>query len=271
MSGRLPAAPAHGGIAVLDFDGVICDSVDECLAASFYAAYEMQGLASPAGGTASRRERFARMRVFIRSGEDYLLIHRLIDRGIEVVDQAGFDEEIRRAGRKQMARFHELFYRGREALMERDRDAWLAMNRIYPQARAVLEAAAGRALFILSTKRPQYIHEILGHAGLPLPPRQVLYSAEHPKLPLVERLRAEGGFARAAFVDDQVQHLLGNPYPLVSVHLASWGYVASEEPARRAGIPVLAADDLPVLVAEVIAGPGGTAGGAGHAGSTRVQ
>jgi FMN phosphatase YigB (HAD superfamily) len=258
-------APVGHGVAVLDFDGVICDSVDECLAASFLAAYELQGLAAPAGGPAARRERFARMRVFIRSGEDYLLIHRLIDAGVEVRDQAGFDGHVRGAGRQEMARFHELFYRGRRALIERDRDAWLAMNRIYPQARAALRAAAGRPLFILSTKRPEYIHEILGHAGIPVPPAQVLYSGEDPKLPLVEKLRVDGGFARAAFVDDQVDHLLGNPFPLVSVHLASWGYVASLEPARLAGIPVLDAAELPGLVASV------TGGGAGHGDGGRVQ
>lgn len=41
------------GIAVLDFDGVICDSIDECLVASFHAYYDLQGKAAPAGGPAA--------------------------------------------------------------------------------------------------------------------------------------------------------------------------------------------------------------------------
>jgi FMN phosphatase YigB (HAD superfamily) len=253
------------GIAVLDFDGVICDSIDECLVASFHAYYDLQGTPAPAGGPAARRDAFARMRVFIRSGEDYVLIQRLIDRGIEVRTQGQFDEQVRAAGRQEMARFFELFYSSRDALMGRDRDAWLAMNRIYPQAREALLGSAGKPLYILSTKRPEYIHEILGHAGIAVAAPQVLYSGEQRKLPLVERLRADGGFARAAFIDDQVAHLLENPFPLVSVYLASWGYVASEEPARAAGIPILAAGDLPGLVAGVLDG------GAGHGNGPRVQ
>ncbi len=253
------------GIAVLDFDGVICDSIDECLVASFHAYYDLQGKAAPAGGPAARRDSFARLRVFIRSGEDYVLIQQLIDRGIEVGDQGQFDEQMRMAGRQEMARFHELFYSSRSALMARDRDAWLAMNRIYPQARATLQASVGRPLYILSTKRPQYIHDILGHAGIAVPAAQVLYSGEKRKLPFVEGLRVEGAFARAVFVDDQVDHLLRNPYPRVAVYLASWGYVASEEPARAAGIPVLLPGDLPGLVAGVLDG------GAGHGGGPRLQ
>jgi hypothetical protein len=253
------------GIAVLDFDGVICDSIDECLVASFHAYYDLQGKPVPAGGPAARRDSFARMRVFIRSGEDYVLIQQLIDRSIEVSDQGQFDEQMRAVGPREMARFHELFYSSRAALMARGRDAWLAMNRIYPQARAALLASAGRPLYILSTKRPQYIHDILGHEGIAVPAPQVLYSGDKRKLPLVEGLRTGGGFARALFVDDQVDHLLRNPYPLVSVYLASWGYVASEEPARAAGVPVLRADDLPGLVAAVLDG------GAGHGGGHRVQ
>ena len=56
-----------------------------------------------------------------------------------------------------------------------------------------------------------------------------------------------------------------NPFPLVSVYLASWGYVASEEPARRAGVPVLAADELPALVEQTLGGA------AFHASGRRVQ
>jgi FMN phosphatase YigB (HAD superfamily) len=253
------------GIVVMDFDGVICDSIDECLVASFHAYYDLQGTSAPAGGPAARRDTFARMRVFIRSGEDYVLIQQLIDRGIEVRDQGQFDEQVRAAGRQEMARFDELFYSGRRALMERDRDAWLAMNSIYPRSREVLEASVGKPLYILSMKRPEYIHEILKHEGIGFCAEQVLYSGEKGKLSLVEKLRADGGFARAALIDDQVAHLLGGPFPLVSVYLASWGYVASEEPARAAGIPVLAADDLPGLVAGILDGD------AGHASGPRVQ
>jgi phosphoglycolate phosphatase-like HAD superfamily hydrolase len=240
-------------VAVLDFDGVICDSVDECFASSSLAYYGLQHTTMPAAAGSDRRVDFARLRPFIRTGEDYLLIHELIDEGVAVCDQAQFDEMARRAGLEKMARFRELFYRGRMMLLRKDRDAWMSMNRIYPPARTALESAVGKPLFILSTKRPEFIQEILSHAGMQVPGDRILHSGDDRKLPIVERVRSEGDFERAVFVDDQVDHLLDNPFPRVSVYLASWGYVASEKAARNAGIPVLAGEDLPGLVGRTLA------------------
>ena len=242
------------GLVLLDFDGVICDSVDECMAASARAYYDLQGGTMPAPLASRRRVDFARLRPFIRTGEDYLLIHELIDRGIAVQNQADFDEAAHEAGPGKMGRFRDLFYRGRVELMQADRDAWMSMNRIYPEARAALLGAAGKALFILSTKKPEFIRDILCHAGIEVPARRILFSGHDPKLPIVERVRSEGGHGRAVFIDDQVDHLLANPFPCVAVYLASWGYVASEQVAREAGIPVLAASDLQGLVACTLQG-----------------
>jgi FMN phosphatase YigB (HAD superfamily) len=253
------------GVVLLDFDGVICDSVDECMAASARGYYDLQGKTMPAALAAGRRADFGRLRPFIRTGEDYLLIHELIDRGVVVRDQAGFDEMARRAGPEKMGRFRELFYRGRVELQRMDRDAWMTMNRIYPEARRTLEQSVERPLFILSTKRPEFIQDILAHAGVRVPQDRILFSGHDRKLPIAERIRGEGGFARAVFVDDQVDHLVDNPFPLVSVYLASWGYVASERVALDAGIPVLAAEDLPGLAARTLDD------GAFHGGGSSIQ
>ncbi|MBE3132620.1 MAG: HAD family hydrolase [Acidobacteria bacterium] len=252
-------------IVVLDFDGVICDSVDECFASSFLAYYGLQKKTIPSSSEPDRRAHFARLRPFIRTGEDYLLIHELIDRGITVRDQGQFDEMAKRAGPQKMARFRELFYRARVQLFERDREAWVSMNRIYPHARTALQSAAGAPLHILSTKKPEFIQGILGHAGLSVPAERILHSGDEPKLPIVERIRADGGFDAAVFIDDQVDFLKNNPFPRVSVYLAAWGYVASEQIARDLGVPVLAAGDLPGLVARSLAS------GAFHGGGSPVQ
>ncbi len=240
-------------IVVLDFDGVICDSIDECFTSSSLAYYDLQQKTIPSLSESDRRAGFARLRPFIRTGEDYLLIHELSDRGITARDQERFDELKSREGPEKMARYRELFYKARIQLLERDRVAWMSMNRIYPNARTALQNAAGAALVILSTKRPEFIQEILGHAGLSVPSDRILHSGDEPKLPIVERIRADGGFDGAVFIDDQVDFLKNNPFPRVSVHLASWGYVASEQVARDLGIPVLAAGDLPLLVARSLA------------------
>ena len=163
MRGTGDPRPAGRGVVLLDFDGVICDSVDECLVTSFRAYYDLQGNPAPASGPVARRESFARLRPFIHIGEDYLLIHELIDRGIEIPGQKEFDIHVQAAGRAKMMRFRELFYSARAEVMARDRNAWLDMNRIYPRARDALRAAAGKPVYILSTKRRAV------HPGDPFP------------------------------------------------------------------------------------------------------
>jgi hypothetical protein len=150
-------------------------------------------------------------------------------------------------------------------LLQKDRGAWVLMNRIYPQTRVALESAVGKPLFILSTKRPEFIQEILSHAGISVPGDRILHSGDDRKLPIVERVRSKGDFECAVFIDDQVDFLKDNPFPRVRVYLASWGYVASEQVARDLGIPVLAAPDLPGLVARSLAS------GAFHGGGSSVQ
>ena len=102
MRGPGDSRPTGRGVVLLDFDGVICDSVDECLVTSFHAYYDLQGNPAPASGPAARRESFARLRPFIHIGEDYLLIHELIDRGIDIADQREFDALVQAAGRSRM-------------------------------------------------------------------------------------------------------------------------------------------------------------------------
>jgi FMN phosphatase YigB (HAD superfamily) len=238
------------GAVFLDFDGVICDSARECMLASARACYDMRGKVMPPHLAPRRLEDFLRLRPFVRRGEDFLLIHEFIDEGLAIETQADFDAAAARSDPARLARLSDLFLAGRKALIEEDREAWPTLNTIYPEARAALELGRDRALYILSTKRPEFILEILGHAGLHVPAEKVLYPGHAPKLPVAERVRAEGGWERAVFIDDQLDFLVDNPYPRIQVYLAGWSYITSEEPARAANVPVLPAADLPRLVAE---------------------
>lgn len=217
-------------LLVLDFDGVICDSVEECFVSSWEARFRLRGgegpvSPPPAGGLAA----FARMRPFVRNGEDFLVILEAAERGIAVGGQAAFDALAAEIGPRELADFKARFYEARERLLAEERGRWLRMNRVYPHARAALLAAtgAGLALRILSTKRPHYIVEILSANGIAVPPRHVCHTTG-PKVPVVRELLAASGCARAVFIDDQVDYLAGLDDPRIEGRLAAWGYVRPE-------------------------------------------
>ncbi len=235
-------------LLVLDFDGVICDSIEECFASSWTAYHDLflQGAAPAASSEAHAA--FARLRPFVRSGEDFVLIQKLVDDGVSIGSQAQFDEEARRAGSGRMERFMHLFYEARASLLKADRDGWLRMNRIYPHVAAgIAGLPAGAVLCVLSTKRPPFIAEILGAQGIALPQERIIHSEGEPKLAAVERLRMQGGFERAIFVEDQIDAISDNTNPRIMPYLATWGYVQAEW--LRAHVALLTPDSFRELLA----------------------
>ena len=217
-------------LLVLDFDGVICDSVDECFVASWEARFRLHSgtgpVPEPPGGQAAA---FAHLRPFVRNGEDFLVILEAAGRGTAPADQAGFDALAATLPARDLAGFKARFYAARERMLAEERPRWLGLNRIYPHAREALRTVvrAGVPLCILSTKRAPYILEILAAGGIELPPGDVHHTTGR-KEPVVRELLDRSGCARAVFVDDQVDFLADLDDPRIEGYLATWGYVRPE-------------------------------------------
>jgi phosphoglycolate phosphatase-like HAD superfamily hydrolase len=209
----------------LDFDGVICDSIPECFVSS-YRAYRELLLGERVCEIPLRDKRlFYAYRPFIRSGEDYLLIHDMIRRGLDIDSQEAFDRDLARIGDAAMGEYGRLFYQAREEFLANDRELWLDLNPLFPGMAEVLSrTAANPACFILSTKKPPFIREILLHGGIDWDIGRILYPGGRSKRGVMESLMGKGD--RAVFVDDQLDHLLvASANPSIAGYLASWGYV----------------------------------------------
>jgi phosphoglycolate phosphatase-like HAD superfamily hydrolase len=241
-------------LLVLDFDGVICDSIDECFVSSWIAYFQLYRKVQPPEVPISLRADFARLRPFIRSGEDFLLIQALLEAGTPVPDQQAFDAAAERLGRDTRALFKKLFYEARSDLLARDRTFWLSLNRVYPHVLAAFSLLPQDApVHILSTKRGQYIIETLSEARIHFPHARIHLAPAEQKLPTVEFLRVSGGFGRAVFVDDQIEYLRNNPNPRINAYLASWGYVKPEWLSSATGVPVMDPEEFVALIGKEFA------------------
>ncbi len=233
------------GALVLDFDGVICDSIDECFACSWSAYFHLYLGKHPSSMPVSLRRDFARLRPLVRGGADFMLIQEILDTGRGVSQQAEFDAMARGAGDEKLKLFHDLFYQARAEMLEKDRRSWLALNRIYAHVTTAFSSLSpAAAVYVLSTKKPEFIAEILAANGISLRRERILYSGSQRKMEIVERIREQGGFPRSTFVDDQIDHLVPGDGPAgalagdgerIRVYLATWGYIKEEwlrEPLR---------------------------------------
>ena len=241
-------------LLVLDFDGVICDSIDECFASSWAAYHELRLGSTGAEPDRATRSAFAGLRPFVRSGEDFVFIQEALARGERVVDQASFDEAARRGGDEKRATYRELFYRARAEFFRRDRPGWLALNRVYPAMKEALSRLPPSAPpFVLSTKKPPFIAEILAANGVAIPEGRIVWSDVEPKLRTVARLRDQAGRREAIFVEDQIDAIERNSDPGIRAYLATWGYVKREWLTGNA-VPLITPEGFRELVDRELGG-----------------
>jgi len=239
-------------ILFLDFDGVICDSIDECFVSSWLAYHRRVGIPQPSSLAVGLRRRFAEMRPFIRSGEDYVVIQRLLAEGRVVSTQAEFDAALAAEG--GMDGLKEVFYAARGGLLESDRAYWLSLNRVYREVRGPLARMADRDdVRVLSTKKSEFIVEILAANGISLPIDRVIYTGSRTKAGIIATMLAPAD--RALLVDDQIDHLLACTDPRVEVRLALWGYIRPEWRGQHPQIPAVGLDALEALLAPWLTRP----------------
>jgi phosphoglycolate phosphatase-like HAD superfamily hydrolase len=238
------------GLVFLDFDGVICDSLPETLVSSWRGYYALRAEKEPSAVPITLLEDFRKLRPFVRSGEDFILIHELIAAGISIKSQEVFDAHLAETGAVKIENYKEAFYAARRDFLINHREYWINLNSLYPHASACLSNwASSPFLYILSTKRTKYIVEILTAKGIDIDPARVLSCAAKEKNTTILRILASRGSKKAMFIDDQIDHLTidsahGPADPRILGYLAAWGYVQEHWLQDPRGIEVLYPDQL---------------------------
>jgi FMN phosphatase YigB (HAD superfamily) len=217
-------------VLCLDFDGVLCDSVDECFIVG-YNSYFDSDIAAPSAAPQLMYRFFVEHRYLVAPPEDYFLLFHAFASGIKQLDRMSFarlQASSTAAGRTD---FIARFFAWRSA-KKQDAAPWLALHRLYPQSRMVLEQEFP-GFYIVTTKdrdsverlasHHAYRHKILG-----------IYSREtsSDKRVLFQHLLADAAInphdQRVVFVDDNRMHL-EQVKPLgIETRLAAWGYTDPE-------------------------------------------
>jgi phosphoglycolate phosphatase-like HAD superfamily hydrolase len=235
------------GMVFLDFDGVICDSLLECMVSSWQGYYQLHLGKHKTATPITLRQEFSKLRPYVRAGEDFILSQELINNQISIQSQKQFDAQLAERGEHTMARYKELFYTARHDFLVNDRRYWIGLNKIYPHVYQPLRGwAASPCLYILSTKRTDYIVEILEAKHIRMDPRRVLSCGAKEKKEVILRTLDERGCTNALFIDDQIDHLTADwaRDPRIIGCLASWGYVKAHWLEEPRDIEVLHPDRL---------------------------
>ena len=123
-------------IVALDFDGVICDSIDECMLSAFNAYHFLDGGSKwvdslfKINPEFSRRFRF--LRYLVRPAKEYWLLVNWIYKHDDNIDQSKFDI-LKKEYADHLVEFEPLFFEARHRLRVENPAGWLALHRLYPE------------------------------------------------------------------------------------------------------------------------------------------
>jgi hypothetical protein len=213
----------------LDFDGVVCDSINECCATSSIAYYEFYKGEKPVSLPRRLKTGFSNLRPLVRRGEDYLFIQEIIEQGIAISGQEDFDDYCGKGGEGKAGLFGRLFYKARSMLLREDRKYWMSLNPIYAHMfRPLRKAISSPRLYIISTKRRDFIRAIFQYWKISVRPGHVIDSGREKKLSIISAILDKRNMKRAIFVEDQIDHLVHNPDERIVPLLAVWGYIQKE-------------------------------------------
>src|SRR5215831_15455091 len=126
----------------LDFDGVICDGVAECLLVAWLAYADRtqasDGIALLETIPSSFKDRFANCRNFVRHS-GHFIVPFLFDTGFET--QADFDAAYQSVETGKLEAFLQRFEACRKRLRRDRPEQWLALHTLYPGVKSALRAA----------------------------------------------------------------------------------------------------------------------------------
>ena len=222
----------------LDFDGVLCDSIDECFVAGFNS-YFNAGIATPDLAPAALYQYFCRFRYLVGPAENFYLLFHAFEHGAPDLDRENF-ALLQAASVTARREFEASFFERRSLLKQAGFAQWLALHRLYRESSAVLRSDFPN-FYVVTTKDRASVEQIAAHHGY-AGKLLGIYSKElsSDKRILFRNLYQQTGIdsvrQRVIFVDDNRMHLEQVKSLVSECYLAGWGYTG---PVAEREFPVL--------------------------------
>lgn len=234
---------------VFDFDGVVCDSTNECMITAWNAWErwnKRDGFRQSLDEfTPSEIETFRPLRPYVRgAGEYYILMRAINSSDVSISSQKVFDNYCRR-WKKQLSPFKAIFFQERQILRSEDLNSWIELHDVYVDVIAVMKDLHNqRRLLIATLKDGESVKMILKKNGIDISTEDILDQAKiSSKLEALNYFVAEKKIKKdeLCFIDDNVTHLTDPSDNNFNVFLSGWGITMDEhkEKARKRNIPIM--------------------------------
>lgn len=238
---------------VLDYDGVIADSLMECLFVGFNAYLEFNKGTKLFDGRKftfdnfdfliqkhrKAVEQYKMLRPYVIDAFCYYVIAYIIENNIPIEGQNEYNDLRKRLAKGIYADFVELFYSERKRLMESNINEWLGLVKPYERIVPAIKMLDSKFDLAISTNNRKFTIDAFSKKH-GIKPKIVFDSSfGSDKKVHIENIHNEFGanFDEMHFVDDQIRNFAGVLPLNIHCYLATWGYNANEqhEEAKKLG------------------------------------
>ncbi len=248
-----PSAPQlhrfiNKSMFITDFDGVLCDSVIECLLVSHNACGKLhspsfQRLLDIQKIAPQKHEAFRQLRAYLKGAEDFVPLYMAMEQDIPIRSQHDFTA-FRESHKDRIPEYTEAFYAERDYLKTHEKELWLSLNPLFADfADELRQRESFEHIHILTTKRQDDVAAIFDYQKIHFPVEQIVYMKAAEKSPKLLGMLQENGvrFDDAVYFEDQVDFLVESRKHGIGSYLVEWGYVSDEQRslARRHNIPII--------------------------------
>ena len=216
-------------IYILDFDGVLCDSIDECMLIS-YNSFNDTNIIKISDISLNFRTYFYENRYHVRPAKEYFLLCKAYNDNISLSISKFL--EYKKLYEYEMKNFEKIFFQKRSEL-QKNILLWLSYHKIYEHASKFIKSITN-SIFILTTKDYDSVNILANHFGF-INKVEEIFSREisSDKAILFEHLfnnhKSLLNSKRLVFVDDNEFHLASvNKFP-IELFFARWGYAKTQK------------------------------------------
>ena len=218
---------AMSNTLIFDFDGVLCDSIEECMVVSFNAYWENTHIDTKLI-TNPLREYFYKYRYLVRPAGEYFVIWESYYKN-NAFKNRSYDDMLNDCS-FQVSLFQDKFFKYRENL-KKDYDMWISLHKPYPNILKFLIRNDG-SIFILTNKDRDSVEKISTAHGY-RDKIAAIYSKEisSDKYFLIKQLVEDHNYINETdhiyYLDDNISNLRDVSridMPNLICLLAQWGY-----------------------------------------------
>jgi len=220
-------------IYALDFDGVLCDSVIETAITAWRLAQNIWEDMPKIEITQERIEAFRSVRPFLKTGDEAILITRLLYMGISVEKLCEkYKEETQKLVEQEkldIAKIQNLFGEARDRWIAESLEEWVKMTPLFDGVVEFLNGLEKENLYLVTTKQERFVKYILEGNGIKLADDKILgFDRGMSKKDILFELQSNNPDKEMLFVEDRYPALVAvvedERLNKVQLQLASWGY-----------------------------------------------